>query len=342
MMDLSLSSADLVAMFEAELRMCKVKAGETVLIFTDPRYPHQAYPPAAFAAARSLGANVYLMVAQGDQDLEDKTVRAAWQNADMILGMSTIPRGIGSWMYTDTHNAALKAGARVLMIQEPLEVLRRMLPTPETRRRGLAGAKRLQEAREIHVTSRAGSDFTLRKDGRKGMYQGGVADEPGRWDHWPSGLVTCAPLEDSAEGIYVIEPGDAMLFPGDWRHARNRVTITFDKGRLAKIEGGQDAYLLQAYLERIGDEGAFRLSHAGWGIEDRTDWGHVGIDSESMYGTVMVSIGRNIFDAPAAYSGLGGKNTSNAHFDICCRNASLYLDGELIVENEVFAVKELG
>jgi 2,5-dihydroxypyridine 5,6-dioxygenase len=113
-----------------------------------------------------------------------------------------LPRGIGSWMYTDTHNAALGAGARVLMVQEPLEVLKRMLPIPETRRRGLAGAQRLQEAKEIRVVSNAGSDYVLRKDGRTAMYQCGVADEPGRWDHWPSGLVTCAPLEDSAEGTY--------------------------------------------------------------------------------------------------------------------------------------------
>lgn len=108
-MDPVLASADLVAMFEHELRLCKVQAGETMLIFTDPRFPHSCYPPAAFAAARSLGANTYIM------------------------------------------------------------------------------------------------------DGRKAMYQCGIADEPGRWDHWPSGLVTCAPLEDSAEGVYVVEPGDVLL-----------------------------------------------------------------------------------------------------------------------------------
>src|SRR5438105_1864067 len=145
-MDLSLGSADLVAMFEHELRMCKVKGGENVLVFTDPRFIHPEYPPAAFAAARSLGANAYILVSQGDQKLDDVLVRAAWTNANMILGMSMLPRGIGSWMYTDTHNAALEAGARVLMVQEPLEVLKRMLPNQEIRRRGLAGAQRLQEA----------------------------------------------------------------------------------------------------------------------------------------------------------------------------------------------------
>ena len=338
-MNLSLTSADLVAMFENELRLCQLKEGENVLIFTDPRFPHPAYPPAAFAAARSLGANVYLMVSQGDQAFDDKLVAAAWQSADFILGMSVLPRGIGSWIYTELHNEALHAGARVLMVQEPLEVLHRMVPNEVVRQRGLMGAKRLQEAKEIQVVSQAGSDYILRKDGRKGMYQCGIADEPGRWDHWPSGMVTCAPLEDSAEGTYVIEPGDVLL--GAWRHAQSRVTLTLNKGRITAIDGGQDARLLASHLERVGDDGAFRLSHAGWGTDDRADWSHVGMDSESLYGSVLVAIGRNIFDAPAPYCGMGGANVSEAHFDICCRNTSLYLDGELIIENEQFVPADL-
>ncbi len=335
----ALASADLVAAFQKELRLCKVMEGETVLIFTDPRFPHPQYPPAAFAAARSLGANAYILTSQGDQKFEDALVQAAWQNADLILGMSMLPRGIGSWMYTHTHNLALEAGARVLMVQEPLEVLLRMLPNEDIRRRGLAGAQRLQEAKEIHVVSKSGSDYLLRKDGREAMYQCGIADEPGRWDHWPSGLVTCAPLEDSAEGKYVVEPGDVLL--GMWRHATSRVELTIECGKIVKIDGGSDAYLLQAHLERAGDEGAFRFAHAGWGIDDRADWGHVGMDSESLYGTVLVAIGRNIFQAPAPYSGLGGQNVSEAHFDICCRNTDLYLDDELIIQNEQFMLEDL-
>lgn len=280
------------------------------------------------------------MVSQGDQRLDDLLVRAAWSHADMILGMSMLPRGIGSWMYTETHNEALRAGARVLMVQEPFEALKRMIPSAEVRQRGLAGAQRLQAAKEIRIVSAAGSDYVLRKDGRKAAYQCGIADEAGRWDHWPSGLVACAPLEDSAEGIYVIEPGDVLL--GFWRHAQSRVVLTLEKGRIIKIEGGPDAYLLQTHLERVGDEGAFRLSHAGWGTDHRADWRQVGMDSESLYGTVLVAIGRNVFDAPAPYCGLGGVNDSEAHFDICCRNVSLYLDGELIIHNEKFADAGLG
>ena len=331
---------DLVDLFAHELRLCRVNSGESVLIFTDPDFPHPEYPPAAFEAARSLGANVYILTSQRGQSFDDELVRAAWRTADMVLGMSMLPRGIGSWMYTATHDEALAAGARVLMVQEPLEVLRRMLPNPAVRRRGLAGARRLQEAKEIRFVSAAGSDYVLRKDGRRAMYQCGIADEPGRWDHWPSGLVACAPLEDSAEGRYVIEPGDVLL--GQWRHAESRVELSLEQGRIVKIDGGADARALKTHLEQAGDDGAFRLSHAGWGIDERADWRHVGMDSESLYGTVLVAIGRNTFQAPADYCGFGGENASEAHFDICCRDTSVYLDGDLVIEDEHFLDPALG
>ncbi len=332
-------AADLVPLFQRELELCRVASGQNVLIFTDPQFPYPEYAQAAFAACRALGANPYLMVGTSWGKLADRLVHASWCSADLILGMSTVPRGIGSWMYTEVHTAALHAGARALMIQEPLPALVRMMPNEEVRRRGLAGAALLQAAREIRLISADGTELSLRKDGRKAMYQCGIADEPGRWDHWPSGLVTCAPLEWSAEGTFVVKPGDVLL--GLWRHAQTEVRLIFEGGKLRRIEGGADALALRSYLERAGDEGAFRVAHVGWGTDPRADWSQVGMDSESKYGTVLLALGRNTFDAPAAYCGMGGQNASEAHCDICCRNVSLDLDGQPIIRAEQFLVPEL-
>ena len=335
----SLVSADLTHLFVEALRLCKVQADESVLIFTDPAFPHPEYPPAAFAAAKVLGASPYMLVASSEDPFDSALCRAAWRSAGLVLGMSTVPRGIGSWMYTDTSDDALAAGVRVLMVQEPVGALRRMRPDADVMRRTLAGAQRMQSAREIRVTSQAGSDFTMRKDGRKAHAQWGIADSPGRWDHWPSGLVTCAPLEDSAEGRYVIAPGDVLL--GQWHFASSEVELTLHGGRITGIQGGADATLLRDYLASFDDPGAYRLSHAGWGTDLRADWQYIGMDSESLYGSIMVALGRNVFNAPAPYCGMGGANASRVHYDICCRNASLWLDGELIVDNGRIVPPEL-
>ena len=286
-MDIALKSADLVALFERVLHQCRVRAGETVLIFTDPHFPHPHYPPAAFAAARILGADVYIMTSQSNQGFDDPVVRAAWAQADMVLGMSTVPRGIGSWMYTDTHSAALAAGARVLMVQEPLEVLLRMMPTEETRRRGLAGAQRLQEAREIHIVSRQGRTTSSARTGAR-PYQCGLADEPGRWDHWPSGMVACAPGGQRRRGVRD-RTRDVLL--GMWRHAQSRVVLTLEKGRVVSITGGPDAALRPTWHGSVTTALSACPTPAGVPIPERT--GDTGMDSESLYGTVLVALGRN-------------------------------------------------
>ncbi|MHB1294158.1 MAG: M29 family metallopeptidase [Anaerolineae bacterium] len=337
-MDASLSGADMVPHFLEVLRLCKVRPDETVLLFTDPQFAHTLYGPAALGAARALGANVYLMVSQSDQAVDDKLVHAAWTSADVILGMTFLP-GTHSWMYSPVHTEALNAGARVLMVQEPPDVLKRMLPTAEMRDRGMAGALRMDRAHEVRFVTGEGAELILTKNGRKGAYQCGVADVPGRWDHWPSGMVYCAPEEDSAEGTLVIKQGDVLL--GSNRHAQSDVRLTFAQGRVTRIEGGPDADQLERYLRTVGDEASYRVAHAGWGTDPRADWRHVGMDSESLYGGVTIALGRNTFDSPVPYCGLGGSNVSRTHFDICLRTAEVYLDGDLVLRDGKFQVGDL-
>ena len=166
----------------------------------------------------------------------------------------------------------------------------------------------MAEASEIHGTDSAGSDFTLRKDGRKGHAQVGLADQPGRWDHWPAGLVATGPLEDTAQGTYIVRAGDVIL--QQRRHTVSEIRMTLEAGLITSIEGGLDAQLLRDYLSSFDDPDALRFAHAGWGTEHRALW------------TVV------------------GTNYTRAHIDLCCRHKNLYLDGELIVNEDEEIVPE--
>jgi len=332
------ASAELVRFFHEELKLCKVGDGETVLVFTDANYAWPQHPPAIMSAARDLGAKAYLFVAPSDtKDISDRMIVEAWKAADMVVGCTTIP-----WLYTEAHNEATASGTRTLMISGPLAYLRRLFPNEDVTRRGYAGGKRLAAANEIRVTDKAGSDFTMRKDGRKGHVQIGISDRPGRWDNMGGGLVACAPLEDSAEGIYVVNPGDILLHFG-WHVTSAPIKMILHEGHITKVEGGFEAAMLRDRLKSFKDPDAFLLAHAGWGVHHRADWNHCyGMDPESLYGSVMVSIGRNMFNTPDEHSGLGGANYTEAHFDICCRHKNFYLDGELIVnDNEEIVPEDL-
>jgi 2,5-dihydroxypyridine 5,6-dioxygenase len=339
-MHLEITDRQLLQCFEQVYELCLLKKSETVLIFTDVDFPYPAYPPVALKAARNLGATGYILVAGKAQDLQDKTIHAAWTQADLILGMSFLP-GDYSWMYTDLHNDALKAGARVLMVQEPPDVLVRLMPTQETIGKGVAGANLLHRAQTIRVFSPDGTDLVMSKTGRKGGYQCGFVDAPGRWDHWPSAMVHCAPLEGSAEGRLVVRPGDAIIGMGLWQHAQAEIAYTFEQGKITRIEGGEDARKVSDLLQQAGDDGSYRLAHAGWGIDRRAVWDHVGMDSESYYGNVTVALGRNIFNTPHEHCGLGGENRAKIHFDMCLLGKSLSLDDQLVIEDGEFRISSL-
>ena len=69
----------------------------------------------------------------------------------------------------------------------------------------------LEAAREMRVTSAAGTDLTARLDGAFRAGSSGVATEPGTIAHWPGGLCLAFPAAHCVEGVVVLAPGDINL-----------------------------------------------------------------------------------------------------------------------------------
>lgn len=331
-------TAELFPLFKKHLELCKVKKGEIVILFTDSEFNPQ-YPAACLAAAKELGADVFqINVPTETNALSLKPVVEAWKAADMVIGMTS---NVG-WLYSDAHNEALAAGTRTLMIEEPVEVLRRMFPCEEVKRRSIAGAKVIEKGKTIRVASEAGTDLVMSIEGRPGIAQYGISDIPGRWDHWPSGLVGCAPVEGSVEGTLVIDEGDIIINLG--RYVQTPIKLTLKEGRIVKFEGGVDAKLLEDYFAASGEENAYIVSHIGWGTDHRAQWNSIGLrfwewggimDSESYYGNMQIAFGSNFA------LDLGGKNYCKFHIDIPCRNHSFWVDDQLIVDKGVIVPEEL-
>lgn len=327
-----LFTAELIPLFKRELELCNVKEGETILLFNDTEFNEQ-YPAACLAASKELKAEVFLMTFPTDtKTLNSKAILNAWKSADMIIGMTT---AVG-WLYSEAHNEALAAGARTLMIEEPVEVLRRMFPCEEVKQRTINGADLLGKGKTLRIISDAGTDLTMSKEGRNGISQYGISDIKGRWDHWPSGLVACAPVEGTAEGTMVIDTGDIILNLG--RYVQSPIKLTIREGNITKFEGGLDAKLLQEYFEASKEKNAYQVSHIGWGTDHRAQWNSIGLrfwewgglmDAESYYGNMQIAFGSNFT------SDLGGKNVCKFHIDIPCRNHSFYVDNQLVIDKGI-------
>ena len=332
--------AELVPLFARQLELCRVTPTETVLGFTNTM-TNPAYAAALLGACAVIGADYFqITVPSGDGWMNSRAVVDAWRAADLVVGMMASTDA--GWLYSDAHNEALDAGTRTLMIEEPEDVLRRLFPSAEVRRRSIAGQARMAGAASIRIVSDAGTDLTLSKAGRSAVAQYGVSDVPGRWDHWPSGLVGTAPLEDSANGILVIDAGDCLLSLG--RYAGAPIHMTLRDGSVTGIEGGADARLLRDFFEGAKDPKAYGVSHIGWGTDDRMRWSVPGlrfwegggvVDSEGYYGNMTIAFGSNNF------RNLGGTNESRFHLDIPTRNHSFWVDDIQILDRARFVPAEL-
>jgi 2,5-dihydroxypyridine 5,6-dioxygenase len=229
----------------------------------------------------------------------------------------------------------LKAGARMLLVVEPPEILERLLPTEDLRRQIEAGEQVLKQARTLRVTSPAGTDVEMKLGQYPVVTQYGYTDQRGRWDHFPSSFLYTWPNEGSANGRVVLSKDD-FVWPLN-RYIEEAVNLTIREGYIRTIEGGSEAQLLREQMESFKDPEAYAVSHIGWGIDKRADWyvlkklpEAIGSDPRSYAGNVQFSTGPN--------TEAGGSRHTIAHFDMPMLGCTLTLDGKAVVrDGEVLA-----
>ncbi len=325
-------AADLTALFRHQLTACAVQPGELCVAVTDTAWM-PAYGVACTSAAEALGADTMQATLGWNRAPEGRELAALCGAADLIVYMTS-----HTLHYRPEIAEALARGARVLCCMEPPHGLDRLRFDPDVRTKAIAGARLLDAASQIHITSPAGTDLKMDKTGRRGLANYGVADTAGHLDFWGLGAVQAAQLEGTTEGLLVLGVGDSVFQLG--RFIEAPVHIRFDAGRITSIEGGLDAFLIREALQAAGDDGAWNAGHIAWGVDPRARWtqpitqtpdtGGGGSDIESFAGTVQVQLGSN---DDVAFQ---GRNRSRAHLGLCLRGASLSLDGALAVVDGKF------
>ncbi|OQR61613.1 hypothetical protein B6E66_23520 [Streptomyces maremycinicus] len=336
------AAVDLVELFREELTLCKLTEGEKLVVLAEPS-SRSEYVEAAFAAGLALKANVIQAVLPGGSPVPLPSSRtgsgagltsldnnplalALLQGADMVLDLTN-----EGFIHTESLGKILRAGTRMLFVADPPEVLARNLPTVEDKARVQAGASVLKEGRELRVTSKSGTDLVADLTDAHPGFQCGIADDPGRWDHWPSTMVLAWPKTSS--GRIVLAPGDILL-PFK-TYVRDTVTLHIDNGYIRDIEGnGGDARLLEMFFEDADDDEARFLSHMGWGLMKKADWFSMALyDRESLMGMDARGLAGNFLFSTGPHPFMD-RHTYN-HLDIPMRGCTVAVDGRTVVENGV-------
>lgn len=228
----------------------------------------------------------------------------------------------------------LKGGARVLVISnEHPEILERTVPKADDEATVREAMRRLKAAREMRVTSAAGTDLTVRLEGARVGGVWGFTSKPGSLTHWPAGLVLAFPAAGSVRGRLVLAPGDVNLTFK--RYLADAVTLTVEDDHVTRIEGASvDAELMRGYFAAWGDRAAYAVSHVGWGLNRGARWDAMTFyDKADFNGTELRAFAGNFLYSTGANE-VAGRYTLG-HFDLPMRGCTVTLDGEAVVRDGV-------
>jgi len=229
-------------------------------------------------------------------------------------------------------------GVRVQMVIDAPDDLYQLQSPPGLKEAILHAQDLYRATREVRVTSKAGTDFTYRCGEYPVMSQYGMADEPGRFDHWGVGLLHTFPNEGSANGRVVIAPGDIVILPY-CRYVVDPITLDIREGHIVKIEGGVDAALMREWLAegQTGptDRDPYAVSHCGWGLNPQCRWDAIALygDAPERARAAARSFPGNFLFSTGPNTQGGGKRTTRGHYDAPMRNCTIALDGRVVVED---------
>lgn len=331
-------------LFVDQYTLCAVKPSETVAIISELGKKTE-YVDAAVAAARDLGAGALVLTAsslshpllppyEGD-GREVAPLLAAAAECDLVIDVT-----VEGLIHSDVRTRITGSGKRMLFVAEPANVLERLMGDESLRATVEAGGRRLKAGKSLRVRSAAGTDLTADISGEDLpiTHQWGYVDEPGRWDHWPSGFVACFPHDRTAEGTLVLQPGDVLI---PWQRAlRDTVTLTIEKGFITGVDGaGNDAFVLRDYFEAWDDENVYAVSHMGWGVHPVARWSALEVyEPRSLYGQELRSTAGN-FMWSTGPNRFVGRDTP-AHLDIPMRGCTVEIDGHAVVTDGVLTEEE--
>ena len=327
--------------FESVLARCALKPGDTVAVLSESQ-SRPVLPQLARLAGARLGAQVFDIVLPSVFTSTLPVARSTGASPVLrqmppvisALAASTlvVDCTVEGLMHAPELPAILKGGARVVYVSnEHPEALARLLP--DDRIEGLVKehVKRLRAAREMRVTSPAGTDLAISLQGAVCGGNWGYTTRPGTMTHWPGGLALAFPAANSVNGTLVLAEGDVNLTFK--RYLDRAVTMRIENDYVTRIEGsGVDADLMRSYIAAWGDREAYAVSHVGYGLNAAARWDSMALyDKRDFNGTELRAFAGNFLYSTGANE-VAGRHTAG-HFDLPLRQCTVRLDGDTVVDN---------
>ncbi len=292
---------------------------ESVLIITDENKREIGY--SLFENAKRLGHQSLLVEMKAGKingEEPPEAVAELMKKFDVVLVPTT-----KSITHTDARRNASAKGVRVATfpgITKEIMIRGMNADYKAISKRSIKLKKVLEKGKQIHVTAPAGTDITFDIAGRTAIASKGLFHNKGESGNLPTGETFLAPVEGTANGIFVADGSFAGL--GLMKNINIKVEVK--NGFATNITGGKPAKKLNAMLDEVGKR-ARNIAEFGIGTNDSAKLSGVLLEDEKVMGTIHIALGNNVT--------MGGTFNVPIHVDGVIKNPTVWMDGKLLMKD---------
>jgi leucyl aminopeptidase (aminopeptidase T) len=226
-----------------------------------------------------------------------------------------------SLSHTQARRKACEQGARIATLPGiTVDVFERTMMTDWGKlgllTRRVAG--QMSAARKVRVTSAAGTDIVFETGGRPAKADDGRLIFKGAFGNLPAGESYMAPLEETANGVIVI---DGSFSLGGL--CASPLVFIVKKGKVTEVREHPFAEELERLFEKYG-AAARNIAEFGVGTLDSATISGNTLEDEKVKGTIHFAVGDN--------ASMGGVVKVPLHLDGIVREPDVWLDGVLWME----------
>lgn len=183
--------------------------------------------------------------------------------------------------------------------------------------------KKLTDAKEIHITSPAGTDVYFDVNGMTASVADGNYTTPGKGGNIPAGESYLPPNGKGVNGKVVIDGSSR-----NHKHTamiKKPIVLTIEDGSITQIEGHEEAKLLERTLawaesRSKNPKTVRRIGELGIGVNPKASIIGATLVDEKTLGTAHIGIGSNYW--------FGGSIYAIIHLDQVFKNPKIVIDGE--------------
>jgi leucyl aminopeptidase (aminopeptidase T) len=319
-------------------RILHVKPGEEVVITADSGSDWRVVSATAQAVKLAGGKPLVLwfnmargVAMEAEKDIAVRSIRAALMEADVWIEFNR------SWLlYSTIYEDVMKKGKTryLILVGMTADMMVRLIGRVnldvlfEFQKR-LASI--ISRSHDFELKTAEGTNMVFKNDPSRPVLVEGEVTGPG--DYALVGQVDWAPLEDSINGVFVV---DGSIYPPEGLGVLRRpVRIYIEKGRITGIEGGREAEMFKTWLSKFNDPRMYNVAHIALGCNPNARLTGNILEDERVWGAVDWGFGSQ---APTYKGKLG---LAPSHTDAVALGATLVADGEYVLKDGEYVHPDL-